>query len=356
MSVKYTPVQWNRNKWLYDAIMLAGVAAFLWVFLYVTPEVLSHERAVNPQIHNARAFGACAFVMLTVILCIGPAARLDTRFLPLLYNRRHFGVMTAFVALTHAGYILNWYFNFSSSDKYVGLLYANSSFDQVAGFPFELFGIFALFCLLILATTSHDFWLKFLTAPVWKRLHYLIYAAYFSVAAHVSLGILQDQQNQVFNVVFMAGAAAVIVLHIAAWRVERGGTVAAEDGAWVEVGRPAKMTEGRARITLLANGDRVAVFLLDGKLSAISNACAHQNGPLGEGKIIDCLVTCPWHGFQYDVRTGRSPAPFTEQVPTYRVRIHNGMVEVHPDANPPGTPVEPVALPTHVPSEQEEPA
>ncbi|MEO0379001.1 MAG: (2Fe-2S)-binding protein, partial [Pseudomonadota bacterium] len=60
MSVKYTPVQWNLNKWIYDGVMLVGVAAFLWVFLFVTPDVLSHEQAINPQIHNARAFGACA--------------------------------------------------------------------------------------------------------------------------------------------------------------------------------------------------------------------------------------------------------------------------------------------------------
>lgn len=353
MSVKYIPVQWNRNKWFYDAIMLGGVGAFLWIFLYVTPEVLSHERAINPQIHNARAFGACAFVMLTVILCIGPAARLDRRFLPLLYNRRHFGVMTAFVALTHAGYILNWYFNFSSSDKYVGLLYANTSFGQLAGFPFEVFGIFALLCLLILAATSHDFWLKFLTAPVWKRLHYLIYAAYFAVVAHVALGILQDQQNPVVTVIFIGGAGAVVALHLAAWLAEPRAAPAAEDGAWVVVGDPSEMVEGRAKITLLGNGDRVAVFLMDGKLSAISNACAHQNGPLGEGKIIDCLVTCPWHGFQYDVRTGRSPEPFTEKVPTYRLRIENGMIEVHPDANPPGTAVEPLPLPEGAPPTEE---
>ncbi|WP_299611901.1 Rieske 2Fe-2S domain-containing protein [uncultured Tateyamaria sp.] len=353
MSVKYIPVQWNPNKWLYDIVMLAGVAAFLWVFLYVTPEVLSHERAINPQIHNARAFGACAFMMLTVILCIGPAARLDKRFLPLLYNRRHFGVMTTFVAITHSGYILNWYFNFSSSDKYVGLLYANSSFGQIAGFPFEIFGIFALVCLMILAATSHDFWLKFLTPPIWKRLHYLIYAAYFSVAAHVSLGILQDQQNHVFTVMFMAGAAAVIVLHIAAWMADRA-EAAAKDGAWAEVARVGDFREGYAKIAKLASGDRVAVYLMEGKLSAISNACAHQNGPLGEGKIIDCLVTCPWHGFQYDVRSGRSPAPFTEKVPTYRVRVMGDMVEVHPDANPPGTYVDPVPLPEPEPELPEE--
>lgn len=344
MSVKYTPVQWNPNKWIYDGVMLAGVAAFLWVFLYLTPDALGHRPAINPQIHNARAFGACAFVMLTVILCIGPLARLDKRFLPLLYNRRHFGVMTSFVALTHAGYILNWYFAFSSTNKLVGLLSANTSFGQIAGFPFEIFGIIALICLLILATTSHDFWLKFLTPPVWKRLHYLIYLAYFAVAAHISLGILQDQQNHVFTVIFIGGALAVIALHLAASWSERDDS-GARDGAWVAVARTSDFREGFAKITRLPNGDRVAVYLMEGQLSAISNACAHQNGPLGEGRVIDCLVTCPWHGFQYDVRSGRSPAPFTEMVPTYRLRLVGDAVQVHPDANPPGTYVDPVPLP-----------
>jgi hypothetical protein len=84
VRVKYIPVQWNRSKWVYDAVMLAGIGLFLWLFLYAAPELLAHERPVNPAIHNARAFGACAFVMLSVILCIGPLARLDPRFLPLL--------------------------------------------------------------------------------------------------------------------------------------------------------------------------------------------------------------------------------------------------------------------------------
>lgn len=346
MSVKYIPVQWNKNKWFYDAVMLAGVTAFLYLFLYVSPELLSHEFPINPQIHNARAFGACAFVMLTVILCIGPLARIDRRFLPLLYNRRHFGVMTTFVAISHAGYILNWYFAFSSSDKYEALLFANTSYGQLAGFPFEVFGIFALICLFILAATSHDFWMKFLTPPVWKRMHVLIYVAYIAVVAHVSLGILQDQQNHVFTVIFIGGAVTVAGLHSWAayidWR--SGDPVGQQTDDWVTVCDHTEIREGFAKITILPNGDRVAVFKMDGKLSAISNACAHQNGPLGEGKIIDCLVTCPWHGFQYDVTNGRSPAPFTEMVPTYQIRLDGGTVQVDPNANPPGTYVEPVPI------------
>jgi len=348
MSVKYIPVQWNPNKWVYDAIMLVGVALFLYVFLNTSPSILDHERPINPQVHNARAFGACAFVMLTVILCIGPLARLDERFLPLLYNRRHFGVMTVFVGITHASYIVDWYFAFSKSDKYEALLFSNTSYGQLSGFPFEIFGVFALSVLILLAVTSHDFWLKFLSPPVWKRLHYLIYPAYLSVVAHVSLGILQDQQNHVFTAIFIGGAGAVGVLHLLAAFKERGRAYAdlSEGHDWVDVADVSAFEDGFAKVRLLETGERVAVYLMDGSFSAISNACAHQNGPLGEGRVIDCLVTCPWHGFQYDVRNGQSPAPFTEKVPTYNLRIVGLTVQVSPTANPPGTPVDPIPLPS----------
>ena len=348
MSVKYVPVQWNKNKWYYNGFMVAGVVGFLYLFLHVSPDLLSHKRSINPQVHNARAFGACAFLMLSVILCIGPLARLDKRFLPLLYNRRHFGVMTAFVAFTHFGYILNWYFAFSKSSKYETLLFANTSYGQLSGFPFEFLGLIGLICLLILATTSHDFWLKFLTAPVWKRLHYLIYVAYASVVAHISLGILQDQQNHVFTVIFILAALIVAGLHVAAYLHERKSgdpSAEADTDGWVKVCEASEIPEARAKIAVLPNGDRVAVFRMENKLSAISNACAHQNGPLGEGKILRCLVTCPWHGFQYDVRSGRSPAPFTEIIPTYKIAVRDNVVLVDPNANPPGTYVEPVEVP-----------
>ena len=349
MSVKYIPVQWNRNKWIYNGFMMAGIVSFLGMFLYVSPDLLMGEgHKINPQILNARAFGACAFLMLSIILGIGPLARLNPRFSMLLYNRRHFGVMTAAVALTHAGYILNWYFAFSKSNKFEALLFANTSYGQASGFPFEIFGVFALGCLLILAATSHDFWLKFLTAPVWKRLHYLIYPVYIAVVAHVSLGILQDNSGGVFPLLFIAAALVVSALHLAAFLYERrnGDPRAIPDTeGWFKVCKAADIPEGRARIGLLPSGDRVAVFRMENKLSAISNACAHQNGPLGEGKIIRCLVTCPWHGYNYDVRNGRSPAPFTEKIPTYNLTIRNGDVFVDPKANEPGTYVEPAEVP-----------
>jgi nitrite reductase/ring-hydroxylating ferredoxin subunit len=65
--------------------------------------------------------------------------------------------------------------------------------------------------------------------------------------------------------------------------------------------------------------------------------CAHQGGPLGEGRIIDGCVTCPWHGYQYLPCCGRSPPPFNERIATHRVRIENGRVLIEVAALPPGT-------------------
>lgn len=348
MSVKYVPVQWNRFKYIYDAVALALIMAFLWIFVNLTPGILPHDPAINPQIHNMRAFGACAFFLLTAILLMGPMARMDSRFLPLLYNRRHLGVLTCFVAYSHASFVLGWYFSFSPIDKYPALLGTNTSYGQLLGFPFESLGIFALLCLTILALTSHDFWLKFLTPRVWKSLHYLIYPAYAAVVAHIGLGSLQDQDNQTFSVLVVICAGSVVLAHLLAARHERNvsdldpaGSVAQ---GWETVCDVSDTVEGYAKVMRLENGDRVAVFRHQNTLSAISNACAHQNGPLGEGKIIGCLVTCPWHGFQYDVRSGRSPAPFTEKVPTYNIRLNGTTIEVDPAANPPGTPVDPLIL------------
>lgn len=344
MSAAYIPVQWNRNKWFYDAVLVGMVVLYIVAFLEWAPAFQDVTRPVDPAVQRARAFGSCAFFMLTVILCIGPLARLDRRFLPLLYNRRHFGVMTCFVALGHVGFILDWYFAFSPIPQWNAVLSANTSYGQALGFPFEAFGIFALGVLIVLAATSHDFWLSFLTAPVWKALHYLIYFAYASVVAHVMFGVMQDLQNPLFGMVVAVSAAAVAGLHLWAALAEPQPETEAQDTHWERVGTVGEIEEGCAKIGLLTTGERVAVFKHEGTLSAISNACAHQNGPLGEGRVVFGCVTCPWHGFQYQLHNGRSPEPFTETVPTYNLRLDGDVIWVDNQPNPPGTEVEPIRL------------
>lgn len=352
MSVLYTPVQWNKTKYVYDVALLLGVIAYIVIFLEVAPRFADMTRPLDGAILRMRAFGTCAFFMLTMILMIGPLARLDRRFLPVLYNRRHFGVLTCLVAITHAAYVINWYFVFTPIPKAEALLSSNTSFGQLLGFPFEVFGIFALAVLIILAATSHDFWLAFLSAPIWKAIHILIYPAYAAVVAHIAFGYLQDSRNPTFALIACGGALLVAGLHLFAARARPAEplekSAAAAAGDWVPVCDVGEIPEGRARIVTLGAEERAAVFRYDGKLSAVSNACAHQNGPLGEGLIVDGCVTCPWHGFQYRPEDGCSPAPFTEKVPTYALKLEGAMVSIDRKAKPRGTFVEPVVIPEGV--------
>ncbi|MEY4918166.1 MAG: hypothetical protein RL616_2079 [Verrucomicrobiota bacterium] len=105
----------------------------------------------------------------------------------------------------------------------------------------------------------------------------------------------------------------------------------------------ADIPENRARIVCIS-GERVAIFRYDGKISAVSNVCQHQNGPLGEGKIVAGCITCPWHGYQYLPETGASPPPFVEKIPTFNVLVKNGRVLVHRKPNPAGTKAAPALI------------
>lgn len=348
MSVKFVPVQWNKSKWVYDGVLLASVGVFLASFLYLAPVLAPHLTTIDQQIWRAKAFGTCAFALLTVILAIGPLARLDRRFLPLLYNRRHAGVAVFILALAHAGFVLDWYFAFSRTPPLEALLSSNTSFDQLQGFPFEALGIAALLVLAIMALSSHDFWLTFLGPRIWKNLHFLVYPGYVAATAHLALGAWADQRNIGLGLLLFGGAGSVALLHLAAaykeWRI--GGRLAKlETDGWRLVGRPEDIQDKCAKVVVLSDKERAAVFKHKGKLSAVSNACAHQNGPLGEGKVVFGCITCPWHGFSYRLEDGTSPAPFTEKIPTYRLRLQDGFILVHETANPPGTYVEPLTVP-----------
>ena len=338
--MKYVPVQWNANKWKYDAVLVVLVVTYILVYLRLGAPAAEFTRPTNAAIVRIRAFGSLAFLMLTMILCIGPLARLDKRFAPILYNRRHFGVMTTAVAFTHASYVLGWYFAFAPQPRLEALLSANTSFGQLLGFPIEALGIAALVILAILAATSHDFWLAFLSAPVWKSLHLLIYPAYALVVAHVALGYFQDTKNPAFALIFAGGALTVAGLHLAAWNKERRFSPSSAD--WVEACKPSDIPDKRAVIVTITKQERVAIFRNKNSFSAVSNTCAHQGGPLGEGKIVYGNVTCPWHGFSYKARNGCAPAPFTEKIPTYNMRLENGVLYIDPNANQPGTDVEPI--------------
>jgi hypothetical protein len=97
MSVQYSPVKWNHNKRVYDIVRALAIGGYIAIFFLVGKLAWPG----SDEIILLRALGTCAFLLLHVVLCIGPLARLDRRFLPLLYNRRHLGVATFLVGLAH---------------------------------------------------------------------------------------------------------------------------------------------------------------------------------------------------------------------------------------------------------------
>ena len=103
MGVEYKAVQWNRQKKFYDAVLIGGVAIYLALFGVLTEVMFPH---VTDEIMIIRAFGTAAFVLLHIILCIGPLCRLNPKCLPLLYNRRHAGVTLFVLALAHAAMVV----------------------------------------------------------------------------------------------------------------------------------------------------------------------------------------------------------------------------------------------------------
>jgi nitrite reductase/ring-hydroxylating ferredoxin subunit len=76
-------------------------------------------------------------------------------------------------------------------------------------------------------------------------------------------------------------------------------------------------------------GDRmVALFNVDGRFYALDGICPHQGGPLGKGELCGAIVTCPWHGFQFDVTTGQHQTSKTLVHPTFPVKVEAGDVFV----------------------------
>ena len=340
MSHRYRPVGWTRAKILYDAVLLAAVWLYITAYMTWGPLLQRVTQPLDGARLGMQAYGSCALLLLTLALSIGPLARLDPRFLPLLYNRRHLGVITCAVALGHAFQVLDWYFAFSPTPSLVGLLGADTAYGQLRGFPFIPLGIAAFLILAVLAVTSHDFWLAFLTPPLWKAIHMAIYAAYALAIAHVALGALQDARNPGLALLLAGCIATVVGLHLAAGTRDPAERAAPAD--WIDAGPAEAVPEGRAIVIHPAEGEAVAIFRHQGRLSAVSNLCAHQNGPLGEGRIVDGCITCPWHGYQYRPEDGCSPPPYTERIATYRLRVEDGRVLLDPRPNPPGTRVEPV--------------
>ncbi len=344
MSHVYRRVQWNRHKRVYDAVLVGVILAYLAGFVAITALLHPAPREISPPILAMRALGTAAAVLLHLILAIGPLARLTPRMAPVLYNRRHLGVACFTLAAMHAAIALGFYGGFGVVNPLVAVLAGPGTRP-----PFELFGFVALLVLLLMAATSHDFWLTTLGPGLWKLLHMLVYPAYALLIAHIAFGALQTERGAAYAVLLFAGIAGLTALHLLTGLRERARDAhGVEAAGWIDLGDTADLRaipDQRSRTVCLRGAERVAVFRDGDRLHAVADVCPHQGGPLGEGRLVDGCITCPWHGHQFAPDTGAAPPPYTDRVATHELRIRGDRVELNPAPNPPGVLPPPVRLP-----------
>jgi len=342
MGVDYKLVLWNAQKKKYDKWILLFIVLYLLIFTVVT-FLTNANTSLETLI--IRAFGSLGILMLHIILIIGPLARLDKRFLVLLYNRRHLGVLMFLMTAIHGVFAIIQFHTLGNVNPIVSLLTSNLDYTSLNHFPFQVLGFLALLILFLMAATSHDFWLSNLGPKVWKGLHMMVYFAYALIILHVFLGAFQQETSGLLLISVAIGMVVVIGLHLTtAIKEMKVDTtrVLAEDG-WHYVCSIDEIQENRAKM-VQCEGERVAIFKYAGKLSAVHNVCKHQGGPLGEGKIIDGCITCPWHGYQYLPGNGQSPPPFTEKIATYELKTIGSKIYVNPKGKKPGTPINPTPI------------
>jgi nitrite reductase/ring-hydroxylating ferredoxin subunit len=101
-----------------------------------------------------------------------------------------------------------------------------------------------------------------------------------------------------------------------------------ETGTFVTVGRVQDFPEGSVRQVRIGELEIAVAHCEDG-FFATQGHCLHLQGPLGHGSLEGCVLTCPWHGWQYDVRTGENEFDRAIQLQTYEVHIEDEDIRVH---------------------------
>ena len=98
-------------------------------------------------------------------------------------------------------------------------------------------------------------------------------------------------------------------------------------GQWIKVAKKSDIPSDTG-FPVEANGKEIALFNANGKVCAIYAVCPHQGGPLAEGGLDGTVVTCPWHGWQFDVATGGCVFNDAIKQPVFNVKEEGGDVYV----------------------------
>ena len=102
--------------------------------------------------------------------------------------------------------------------------------------------------------------------------------------------------------------------------------------AKIRVADTEAVPEGKG-IVVNAEGKQLAIFRYQGEFFALDETCPHRGGPLHEGPIQEGVVACPWHLWQFNLKTGLSPVNLLSKVQAYKTRVEGNdvFVEVNSD-------------------------
>src|SRR5688572_21224158 len=128
MSASYQSILWNRQKKIYDGLIALFVLLYLALFISMT---LLINAEVTQETLIIRSTATLALLLLHIILMIGPLARLNTAFLPLLYNRRHLGVTMFFVASVHGVFSIIQFHTLGNINPILSLFLSNTHYESL---------------------------------------------------------------------------------------------------------------------------------------------------------------------------------------------------------------------------------
>lgn len=95
---------------------------------------------------------------------------------------------------------------------------------------------------------------------------------------------------------------------------------------FIKVAELDELREGKL-FSVIVEDEPVCLTIVEGQVYAFTDNCTHISGPLNEGALENCTITCPWHGAQFDVRTGKVlRGPARQDIYTYPVKVEGEAV------------------------------
>jgi NAD(P)H-dependent nitrite reductase small subunit len=96
---------------------------------------------------------------------------------------------------------------------------------------------------------------------------------------------------------------------------------------WIKVATTQSISADRGK-SIDMDGVSIALFKVGDKIYAIDNVCPHKGGALAEGGLKECVVTCPWHGWKFDVTTGAMSSNPSIKVKSYPVKLQGSTISI----------------------------